>query len=126
MKTPFDLTDNFNERLARLRKPDPQLVAANMAKLKAAEEKVAYRKTGATPVIPFGENGEITGKQLKEFMSAQGFSPADLLVRFFDPKRASHAISFGTDRDGDKHHDHGMGDTDLAMAEHGLVPCSFN
>lgn len=121
----FKLTKETDEDLrARFAKvaPAPDLIARNVQKIENARKNVRS-PSGAAPLqIPVDDNGCITGHALKAFLQERGFDLGDLAMRSFSVERVPETMCKGTDRDGRLHYDHGIGDCDLAMREHGLSP----
>lgn len=102
--------------------PAPDMVARNVQKIDAARKNATPRDFSAPLHIPVDPEGCITGHALKTFLQEQGLDLGSLAMRVFSVERVTDTIQKGTDRDGEKHYDHGFGDCDLAMREHGLSP----
>lgn len=100
---------------------DPALVAANREKLERARSQASPPKMDRLH-LRFNAAGEISAGDIKAAFAAVGVSAETLAIRFFTPERVPCLISRGTDRDGQTHYDHGWGDCDLALKEHGFFP----
>jgi hypothetical protein len=116
----------FSDR-AGSRQPDPDLPAKierNKAAIEAARARMSVPDVERLH-LQFNASGSISGGDIKEAFRAAGLDPKDLSIRCFSPARVPYLVSSGTDRDGERHYDHGSEDCALALKEHGMHAMAY-